>query len=461
MTRWNGHPRPRSDALPRTARRSTRRSGTLRSTSGPPRAETPQAPYAHGLALYRAGKYRQAAVELEPLSRAGGFSGDVARYYLGMCRRELGLAALRRGEHAAAERFFRRALADAGRDADLCSYLARLCAVSARPEACEREAARAVDAAGGDVSAWRRLAQAQWRNGRREEAYMSLQQAARIAGDHPELNLQRGLFLAAEGRFTEALPVLARAARRRPADPDAHHYLGLCAAAEGDTRAACRALQRAFDLNPTDLAVARHLALAAGAARTEGLRVTLRLPESVGGASTRSDGPGGGLDRSRLRDLADYVVREPDFVDGLLALSPSPADGEVFSLLLRVLDAATASRPEYADLHLRCGRVLRRLDRDRAAETRIRRALEINPRYVEARIELGRLLAETGRGQEAAHHLHRAVTDGADYPDIHLLLGRLAADASRREDARRHLRRALDLKQDYPAAAQLLDRLAA
>lgn len=411
----------------------------------PPRVEE----YVRGVAHYRAGRHAEAIAELEGLHQGDGIPERIATYYLAMSHRALGIAALRDGRYDVAEKHLRAASVGLGRDADLASYLARLYAQTHRYERCTAEMEKVVETQPNDPAAWRRLVQAQWRTGRRTEAYMSVNAALERFRTDASLYVQLGLFHAAEEDFTCAADAFGKAIDADCSSADAHYYTGLCAAAEGNAAGACRSLQRALDLNPGDLKIAWQLSLAAKAVRQAGGDVVLHLREYQA-----ADGD------SQIRLLARYVTREPDFIDALLSLPESDADAELFGLLLGVLQMALDENPRYADLHYRCAEVLSRLGRTLPAIGHLYRALEINPRYLRARVSLGKMLA-VAESSEAIAQLDRAVADGADWADVHCLLGELMSGEDRPVAAKEHLEQALKLNAGYTRAAEALALLAA
>jgi Flp pilus assembly protein TadD len=402
------------------------------------------------MALYRCGRYRQALARLSCLEGREDLIGNLARFYTGLSHRALGIEAMRRGEFAPAEGHLRAAASILGREADLTSYLAAIYANTGRHRACAIEMEKGAEHEEATCLTWRKLAQAQWRAGRRAEAHMTLTAALRRFDDSAELNMQLALFYAAEERFEDAHRCLRAAVEADCTNPDAHLYLGLSAAAQGAVLTAAQSFQRAFDLRPHDLMLALQLALVGKAAAENGYPLVLRLPEPAPTPAT-----------SQARQLANYVAAESDFIDAFLALPRSYADGELFGMLAEVIQMALAEHDDYADLQHYCACVLRRLGRGDRAFHHAARAVEINPRYVQARLLLARLHADRGDLSQAVVSVHRAIRCGADWPDIHCLTGEWLIRCDRREEAQAHLRRALQLKAEYPRAAEALASLAA
>jgi len=407
--------------------------------------------YRQGLKLYCSGRLNEAAELLGELRDCKELVGRLGRYYEGLAHRSMGIDAIQAGRFAQAEQHFRSAIACIGRRADLTEYLCGIYARGHRFQRCADELDKSVRAGDAEGDSWRRLAQAQWQAGRREQAFMTLTQALRALGPQGPLLMQLGLFHAAEERFDEACRSLTDAARIDCARPETHYYLGLASVAAGDVRQAVRSLQRAWELRPEDIALAMQLAIAARAAEQGGHSVVIRPPQDMRAMTAET----------HIRQLAAYVQSEPDFVDALLALPPGEADEELFCLLACVLQTALAEHDDYADLHHRASRVMLRLDRVEPAMVHAQRALELNPRYVGALVHLAGLCASVGRRGEAVAHLDAAIRCGADWPDVHCLAGELLSQDDKPLRARKHLARALELKDGYARAANALAALAA
>lgn len=407
--------------------------------------------YREGLKLYCSGRAHEAVKLLGELRNRGDLAGRLGRYYEGMSHRCLGIDALQDGRFTEAERHFRDAVTCVGRRADLTEYLCGIYARTGQYKRCANELDKSVAQDGRSAETWRRLAQAQWQSGRKEEALMTLGQAIRLLGSRGVLMMQLGLFHAAEERFDEAVVCLGQAARSDCTRPQTHYYLALAAAGAGDLLQAVQSFQRAWELRPDDTALAVQLAMAARGAEQSGHRVVVRPPQNLQPA---------GAD-SHIRQLAAYVQSEADFVDAFLALPPSEADEELFGVLACVLQRALAENGDYADLHHRAAGVMLRLSRPQEALVHARRAVEINPRYVDALIALGRLCDRTGRQAEAVAYVRSAIKHGADWPDVHCLAGDLLSRSATPARARKHFARALELNADYTRASDALAALAA
>lgn len=407
--------------------------------------------YRQGMMLYCSGKAREAVELLGKLRNRNDLAGRLGRYYEGLAHRSLGIDALQAGRFAEAEGHFRNAVACIGRRADLTEYLCGIYARTGRPDRCVDELDRSVGQDDQSAETWRRLAQAQWQAGRREEALLTLGKAIRRLGGRGTLLMQLGLFHATEERFDEAVDCLAQAARAEATSSRAHYYLALAAAGAGDLVQAVKSFQRAWELRPGDMAVALQLAIAARAAEEDGHHLVVRPPRDL--QAPVAD--------SHVRQLAAYVQSEPDFIDAFLALPPSEVDDELFSLLASVLQTALADHGDYADLQHRASCVMTRLGRGEQALAHARRAVEMNPRYVQALIHLGRLCDRAGSHSEAVVHLERAIRYGADWPDVHCLAGDMLSRSAMPARARKHFARALALKGDYTRASEALASLAA
>ncbi len=409
--------------------------------------------YSVGLDLYRRSEYHQAIAQLGPIIGQDGVAGKVARFYFGLSHRCLGIEGLAGGDYACAERHIRSAIGALGEQADLAKYLASVYANTRRFDQCARQVQRLGDKEPSVENA-RNFAQVLWRAGRREEAYMSLHAALRRFGPSAELNLQLGLFHAATDELDKAQEHLAKASELDPTSADAHYYLGLISAARASLAPAVRLFQRAFELRGSDLTLAYQLAVAAKAADQNGIHIVLRPIEHTPFAQSEEDS-------SQVRQLANYLTYEPDFIEAFLALPKSEMDQDLFGTLVDVTQLALAVHPNYADLHLHCCRMLQRMGQDQPALKHARQAVAINPRYAQACVQIGKICARLGRDKEAIKAVESAIRCGADWPDVHLLAGQLEAKRRRPDQAKSHLRRALQLNANYDPAAKALVALAA
>ena len=407
--------------------------------------------YREGLKLYCSGRPREAVELLGTLRNDGDLAGRLGRYYEGLSHRSLGIEALQDGRFAEAEQQFKDAVRCLGRQADLTGYLCGIYARAGQFERCAIELDKSVDEDVESADWWRRLAQAQWQSGRREEALLTLERAIRHLGGQGVLLMQLGLFHAAEERFDQAAEYLARAACADCTRPETHYYLALASAGAGDFHQAVRSFQRAWELRPDDTAVALQLAIAARAAEQVGQPVVVRPPQNL--QLPVAD--------SHIRQLAAYVQSEPDFIDAFLALPPSEADEELFGLLAGVLQTALANHPDYADLQYRASGIMLRLGRLAPALAHARRAVEINPRYVHALVHLAEMCDRMGRQGEAVSYVELAIRYGADWPDVHCLAGDLLSGRGSTLQARKHFARAIEINADYPRANEALAALAA
>ncbi len=124
----------------------------------------------------------------------------------------------------------------------------------------------------------------------------------------------------------------------------------------------------------------------------------------------------------------------------------------------RMLEAI-ALNPEYEPAYDRLANALLAEDRDAEALGYARRALAINPDYAEAHNTLGVLLARTGNLAPAAAEFDRALELRTDYPEAHNNVGKLLARMGRAQDAAWHFTRALQLRPGFQEARENLEAL--
>jgi Flp pilus assembly protein TadD len=88
------------------------------------------------------------------------------------------------------------------------------------------------------------------RDGRREEALLYAEEAARLMPDVAEVRKTNGIMLSEDGRSAEALRELEAAARLAPNMPDVHYHLGVVLSDLGQVDRAERAYRQAIELGP-------------------------------------------------------------------------------------------------------------------------------------------------------------------------------------------------------------------
>ena len=258
--------------------------------------------FTEGMRAYRRGDYSAAVEALGALSNQGDLLGKLARYYCAMGYRAMGVECLEAGEFSAAAGHLRQAVALIGNKAELVEYLLAVYAKTAQYDRYADSAEVLSKLNHDNVSARVRLAQAQWRIGRRPLAIMTLSSALRELGDKAELHLNLGLFYAAKEEFDPAAEHLRRAVECDCTSVAAHRCLGLVESARGKFTLAAHAFQRACALSPQDLMLIYQLCLAADAAAKTNHPMMLTLPE-FGTNPDISD------EQTRpIRQLAEYAA---------------------------------------------------------------------------------------------------------------------------------------------------------
>jgi tetratricopeptide (TPR) repeat protein len=375
-----------------------------------------------GVQYYRQGNYRCAAEALEVYTRRKDLLGQTASHYYTMSCRALGVQAMGREAFTEAEQWLRRALEEMRT-----SY-------SSRP--------------GGDSG--NRLALAQWRAGRGDQAMITLIDDLRRSGSSPARYRQLALLAAGDNDFVEAARWLEQAIQADCSDWRSWRYKGLVATVKGHLPEAIHAFQRAAALQPGNLELLWQLSRTVAAARDGGLRITLPLPEATMP-----------VEETPLRHLANYVTFEPDYLEACLHLPMDAEPERYYTMLQSVVGMALVIHPDYADLYYHQSRICQRLDQLDDAIDLARKAVERNPNYRQAWLHLAKLCMQIGRKDEAIHALRRTVTSGGDWPDVHHLLGELYRSRHRKNAARQCYQRALMLNPHYQPAAEGLEKVAA
>jgi Flp pilus assembly protein TadD len=404
-----------------------------------------------GMAFLQEARFEKAIAELQPLAGRSDLLGRTAERHLSAACKQAALAHLRAGRLPQAEAHLRRAVALLGPRGDLQDALAEVHARAGRYDLAAEELQRSIPQRAGDPTAWRKLAQALWRAGRRADAHLVLQEAVGKLGDRAELHLQKGLFYAAEDCLAEARRSFTRAVEADPDCAEACRYLGLSAAATGHHREAVESLQHAAELAPQQPLVMYELALASRCALQAGIGVSMRLGQLRPAAPNAEDA-------ALPAELVEAALKG---FEGRGDAEIPPSDRRQLEALLGAMRAAMARPAARPDLHGSCADALELLGRSEEALWHARQAAGGAAPASQTLIRLGKLCAKLGRREEAVEHLEAAVAGGADWADVHALLAECLAELGRTPQARTHLEQALKLNANLRLAEGLRSRLAA
>jgi tetratricopeptide (TPR) repeat protein len=363
--------------------------------------------YDHAVGLYRQGCYAEVIDTLHGMMDRQDVLGEMARFYVGMSHRALGLSAMKISDYGGAEKHFRAAAGRIGADADISRHLAGIFAKTQRPVLCTEQMRHITgdNQTLGDIC---RLARAQWQAGERVSARLGLRRALKGFPRNSTIYRQLGLFAASQDDYRRARRYLKRAVRFDCTNWRAWRHLGLVCLVDQDIPAAVRAFQRAFDLQPNNLELAWRLSQAAHAGQQNGYGVLLHLPEAP---LPESDSP--------IRQLAMYMVRESDYLQACLNPMTAPTEPRYYDMLQDVLTVAVGMYSGYADIHLAAGRVAERRGEVARAQEHARRAIEINPKYIDALVFLAKCHAQADEVEEGIMRYRQAISAGGNWADIH------------------------------------------
>jgi len=228
-----------------------------------------------------------------------------------------------------------------------------------------------------------------------------------------------------------------------PLDPDYLFNLGYAYWLEGDTSAAGYWLHEAVRLSPTDASAHALLARALHAAghATEAARelaLAQRLSATFEGVDLGSAPAAAPKGLERLKDTLE------------------PPRGERIDAALEMV--GQRQQRELAHFYLERGRRLVEQERDRDAESELRRALYLAPYDAEAHLLLGRSYLRSGRLREAMDEFKISIWS-EDTAAARLALAEAYLGARDNEAARVEVQRALELDPGSLPARQLLDRI--
>jgi tetratricopeptide (TPR) repeat protein len=174
-------------------------------------------------------------------------------------------------------------------------------------------------------------------------------------------------------------------------------------------------------------------------------------------ALARFEGGEAALAAEQMLTLADAHPADPTV---LLALFEAYGRGRDPQRLVAFGRAAVAAAPEAATAHLHLGIALASAGEGAAAETSLRKGLELDPDDVDGLLHLASLLRARGAKSEADVLLRHAAEVEPDAPRVFLALGLAEIQAGRSEDATRDLLRSEELGGRHPLLFRSLGELA-
>lgn len=118
-------------------------------------------------------------------------------------------------------------------------------------------------------------------------------------------------------------------------------------------------------------------------------------------------------------------------------------------------EAALELRPEFPDVLVNLGNLLRRHSLGPAAEWAFRKALYVNPDHPQANYNLASLFNERGDQENALLFYRKALHEDPEYAEAHLHLGLLMEKRGNLKEAKKHWRACLLLKPEGEWAADL------
>jgi tetratricopeptide (TPR) repeat protein len=409
--------------------------------------------YERAMSLFKRGHYAEAADFLEPLSMKASLQGHLVAFYHAQACRKAAEHFLENDDVEQATHYLQRGLKNNPQCADMIRFLADCLLTQGKYHQAGQQLAHLSELHESSPLLQLKEAMSHYLAGKTGPAVDTLHGLVVHYPTNFEINYHLGMILAGEDRPQEAIGFLTVACRLRPENSDARWKLGLAQGLCGHLVEAIRHLHLAHRLDPANNWLLAHLTLAVKQARHQGIQQELQIVKIDQVQNTEAE--------QALNQLAELIVREPEFVTAFLDLPTCEIDDQIFTELLKIIMRALEGHPEYADLHYHCSCIFHRLDRTDQAIRESQQALEINPRYLNALVHLGKLYIKTNQDDQAIHRLKAAVDAGANFADVHYLLGNLYRKQGSIDNARSHYHRALNLNHHFQAAREALAELAA
>ncbi|WP_413678900.1 tetratricopeptide repeat protein [Prochlorococcus sp. MIT 0916] len=116
------------------------------------------------------------------------------------------------------------------------------------------------------------------------------------------------------------------------------------------------------------------------------------------------------------------------------------------------LRKAIQIKPDFAEAHSNLGNILRDLGKSKEAEILYRKAIELKPDYADAHYNLGIILKDFGKLQEAELAYRKAIELKPNFARAHSSLGIILSDLGNLKDAELSTRKAIEIKPNFAEA---------
>lgn len=408
--------------------------------------------YKQAMSYYKTGQYAQAGVMLEKLIDSPHLQGHLARFYHARSCRKLAENLMQNGQYSLASSYLQKALESTPNSPTLLSFLATCCIQQGKYDPAAESLDQLEKLNTSESATQFKKAMSHYLAGKAELAIGGLR---RLAKNHPssfDVNYQLGTILAAQEKPSQAIPYLTKAMRLRPENAGSHFKLGLAHGLCGHIPESVYHLQKAHEIDPEDNRILIYLNLAVNKANQRGIDVNIRLK--------KIDEIEHVCEEPEIKNLAELITKEPEFVLAFFDLPQTGMDEQLFSLLLQIILTALEEHPEYADLHYHCSCIYQRLGKINRAIEESEQAVRINPRYLRGLIQLGNLYSQTNQNSRAIDRLKIALANGANYADVHYTLGNLYKQQGQVYEALNHFQRALLINKGMKPAKQAIETLA-
>jgi tetratricopeptide (TPR) repeat protein len=121
-----------------------------------------------------------------------------------------------------------------------------------------------------------------------------------------------------------------------------------------------------------------------------------------------------------------------------------------FDEACRQFEAELANQPQHAQALAYLGDAEMHSEREKPAETHLRRALTLDPKIRLAHFDLGIILAGRNESDQAVRYFREAIRLDPSVPDAHYRLGRLLSSLGREQEAQAEFEQVKKMAADVP-----------
>jgi len=344
----------------------------------------------------------------------------------------LGTLHLTKGQPAAAEEHFRKALLQAPDFFPAYDSLCALLMQNGRVDDAMQLVRHGAEHNTGNADLHYLLGKLYFSQEQLDQAISSFTKVLELDATHALAHSNLGLALLKKGALNQAVAVLQKAVELDPHSPDLFNDLGSALHSLQRFDEAISTFQQGLSINPHSDLLRENLGLS--------LHAQERFDEAIA--------------QFQITLSRDYTSKDVHF-----NLGNSLFAQKKFREAISSYQTFLEKNPQHLNAHNNLGNALQEAGESDAALACFEQALTINPDYAAAHYGKGKVLKSLGKIEEATACFRTAIKNDPDFVEAHLMLGDVLFDLGQLDDAKSVYERVLEIEPNHAGAHWVLAML--